>query len=97
MTELRRYSHVREEVGTPAVDALVSSVRRLVAHRAFRREAVTSPALKRHLPAASGYGVAFDEAGLRRRLEQAKLDGRTIQYLKVACDGEFDALREGAD
>ena len=95
MAQLRRYSHVKENLGVTAVDALVSSMRRLVGHRAFRRDAVTSPTLKRYLPFTSGYGVTFDEPALRRRLEQANLDVRAVQYLATACDEQLDILRKG--
>jgi hypothetical protein len=97
MAQVRLYSQGNGVQETSAVDALVFSIRRLVSHRAFRRDGVTSPALKRHLPFVSGYGVAFDERDLRRRLEQAKLDARTIAYLRTACDDQLDVLRKGAD
>lgn len=95
MAMLRLYTNGQGSQEASALDALVISIRRLVGHKAFRREGVSSPALKRHLPYVSGYGVAFDERDLRRRLEQAKLDVRTVAYLRTACDDQLEVLRKG--
>ncbi|WCS23149.1 hypothetical protein LOK46_18420 [Methylobacterium sp. NMS14P] len=79
-----------------SVETLALHIGRLLRHPAYRREAVVSPLLRRHLPYEAGYAWN-GEAGLRTRLAGAALDEASIDHLLRNVQAEFLRLRRPAD
>lgn len=78
------------------VDELVRQIGRLLRHPLYRRSAVVSPPLLRHLPFERGYQWQ-GEAELRERLLRAQLDAGTLNHLTFGARSEYDRLRGPAD
>jgi len=83
-------------MGGGDLDDLVRQIGRLVRHPAYRRNAVVSAVLLRHLPLDGGYQWQ-GEAALRDRLAKAKLDASTLNHLCVGARSELARLRGPAD
>jgi hypothetical protein len=75
-------------------DQLILRMRRLLAHRGYDRSALLSPMLKRILPVGRLSGDALaDAAELRRRLQEAQLDAKTVAYVTESVETELDFAR----
>lgn len=82
------------EVRQSDLDTLAVRMRRLVLHRAYSREEIVSPALKRLMPPRALYGMlAPDVASLRERVRRAGVDARMVDYLLHAVETEMDSAR----
>ncbi|WP_342105416.1 hypothetical protein [Methylobacterium sp. SI9] len=79
-----------------AVDLLAAQIGRLLRHPAYRRGAIVSPLLLRHLPADAGYAWN-GEAALRTRLKAAALDAASLNHLMRNVQDEFTRLRRPAE
>jgi hypothetical protein len=82
--------------GSDPVDDLVRQIARLVRHPAYRRNAVVSALLLRHLPVDGGFAWQ-GEASLRDRLKKAQLDPATLGHLAASARTEMARLRGPAD
>ncbi|GJD37484.1 hypothetical protein [Methylobacterium aerolatum] len=78
------------------LDDAIRQIGRLVRHPAYRRQAVMSAILMRHLPFDGGYQWA-GEGALRTRLVSAKLDANTLSHLATTAGDEFRRLRGPPD
>lgn len=78
------------------IDMLAAQIGRLLRHPAYRRGAIVSPLLLRHLPADAGYAWN-GEAALRARLTAAGLDAASLDHLMRNAQDEFTRLRRPAD
>ncbi len=78
------------------LDEVVRQIARLVRHPAYRRQAVVSAQLLRHLPFDGGYQWA-GEAVLRERLAKAKLDGSSLVHLAASAGSEWQRLKGPVD
>lgn len=76
------------------LEVLITRMRRLATHRGFDRRELGSPLLKRLMPVrALPGGPAAETAELRRRLQDASLDGNAVAYLIAAAESELDLAR----
>ncbi|MCJ2066219.1 hypothetical protein MKK63_26480 [Methylobacterium sp. J-088] len=82
--------------GASPVDMLAAQIGKLLRHPAYRRGAIVSPLLLRHLPTDAGYAWN-GEAALRARLTTAGLDAASIDHLLRNAQDEFLRLRRPAD
>ena len=85
----RRFSHSGNYQRTPDTDALVLLLQRLARHRGFNRDLVSSPTLRKFLPANGQTLDAHLFRFIKDRVDGAKLDAATIIYLTQNAQSEI--------